>query len=468
MASIVKRKKKYSVVYTYTDDSGVKRQKWETYNTHKEAMRRKTEIEYQQNNQTFVPPSTETIRDLLHDFVELYGVNKWALSTYISNKSLIENYINPHIGDVLITAVTTRTIDEYYRKLLTVKAVMRNGQKEEKMISPNTVWEIHKILRCAFNRAIAWELVERNPVQKAVRPEVKHKKREIWTDEMLAKALGACDDMKLLVAMNLAFSCSLRLGEITGLTWDCVHLDNDPSNCYVSIDKELARVDNGAMEKLDRKDIIACFPALRPGNSTTLVLKAPKTKTSVRRVWIPQTLKYILQAWKKEQDELKEVYGSDYQDYNMVVAHENGRPVESRLIDKAIRELAERENLPPVVFHSLRHSSTTYKLIYSNGDVKAAQGDNGHAQSGITMDIYAHTLDDSRVLNAQAVQENFYNRFFPAWSHGYTGPVINSPSLPPPAAPQSQEEQTQILLAQLKENPAMLKAIKIALEGVHV
>ena len=33
MASIVKRKKKYSVVYTYTDENGNKRQKWETFET---------------------------------------------------------------------------------------------------------------------------------------------------------------------------------------------------------------------------------------------------------------------------------------------------------------------------------------------------------------------------------------------------------------------------------------------------
>ena len=35
MASIVKRKKKYSVVYTYTDENGNKRQKWETFETNK-------------------------------------------------------------------------------------------------------------------------------------------------------------------------------------------------------------------------------------------------------------------------------------------------------------------------------------------------------------------------------------------------------------------------------------------------
>ena len=47
MASIVKRKKKYAVVYNYTDENGVKRQKWETYPTLAEAKKRKNEVEYQ-------------------------------------------------------------------------------------------------------------------------------------------------------------------------------------------------------------------------------------------------------------------------------------------------------------------------------------------------------------------------------------------------------------------------------------
>lgn len=39
MASIVKRKKKYSVVYTYTDENGNKRQKWETFETNTRGTR---------------------------------------------------------------------------------------------------------------------------------------------------------------------------------------------------------------------------------------------------------------------------------------------------------------------------------------------------------------------------------------------------------------------------------------------
>ena len=43
MASIVKRKSKYSVVYDYTDENGKRRQRWETFSTNAEAKKRKNE-----------------------------------------------------------------------------------------------------------------------------------------------------------------------------------------------------------------------------------------------------------------------------------------------------------------------------------------------------------------------------------------------------------------------------------------
>lgn len=46
MASIVKRKKKYSVVYTYTDENGNKRQKWETFETNQRLRTRMNRISY--------------------------------------------------------------------------------------------------------------------------------------------------------------------------------------------------------------------------------------------------------------------------------------------------------------------------------------------------------------------------------------------------------------------------------------
>lgn len=81
MASIVKRKKKYSVVYTYTDENGNKRQKWETFETNAEAKKRKLQVEYEQESGTFIPPSAKTVNDLLDEYMSIYGVNTWAMST---------------------------------------------------------------------------------------------------------------------------------------------------------------------------------------------------------------------------------------------------------------------------------------------------------------------------------------------------------------------------------------------------
>ena len=91
MASIVKRKNRYSVVYTYTDESGAKRQKWETFATNAEAKKRKKQIEFEQDTGTFILPTAKTVSDLLEEYMSIYGVNTWAMSTYEARRSLIFN-----------------------------------------------------------------------------------------------------------------------------------------------------------------------------------------------------------------------------------------------------------------------------------------------------------------------------------------------------------------------------------------
>ena len=63
-----------------------------------------------------------------------------------------------------------------------------------------------------------------------------------------------------------------------------------------------------------------------------------------------------------------------------------------------------------VVFHSLRHSSTTYKLKLNNGDMKAVQGDTGHAQLKMVSDVYSHILDEDRRYNAEKMERDFYKK----------------------------------------------------------
>ena len=265
---------------------------------------------------------------------------------------------------------------------------------------------------CAFKQAVKWEIIQKNPFVFSMYTRPKYKKRDIWTAEMIRKALDECEDGKLYVAINLSFACSMREGEILGLTWDNVHISDDDiarDDAYVYIDKELQRASKRSLETLDKKDVYYIFPPLMPNTSTRVVLKKPKTDSSIRKIWLPKTLAYIMREWKSHQDELKGLLGDEYTDYNLVVALNNGRPCEGRVLLKAFEALREKAELPNVVFHSLRHSSTTYKLKLNHGDLKATQGDTGHAQIDMITDIYAHILDEDRKVNAMKFETSFYN-----------------------------------------------------------
>ena len=85
--------------------------------------------------------------------------------------------------------------------------------------------------------------------------------------------------------------------------------------------------------------------------------------------------------------------------YNLVMASTFGLPLGDGAIRGPLKKLIEDYNLPPVVFHSFRHSSVTYKLKLNGGDIKAVQGDSGHAQVNMVTDVYSHILDDDRRKN---------------------------------------------------------------------
>ena len=413
MASIVKREKGYSVVYRYEDELGHSKQKWKKCSTYKEAQKVKAEIEHGISAGTFVAPAKQTVTEFLRDFVSLYGEQKWGVSMYSSSCGLINNYVIPIIGKLNIQDITTRTVDKYIQTLRKTPSVTTRTRKPTtKTLTDVNIEKIIKLLRCAFKQAVRWELIAKNPFENAVLPRTRYNKRDIWDADTIRKALDACESTRLYLAMNLAFACSLRMGEILGLTWDNVHITDEDiaaDDAWIYVDKEVARATQQAIDAIGEKDIFYIFEPVMKNPKTRIVLKRPKTDSSVRKIWLPKTLAYILRKWQQSQAEIIEFLGDEYQNFNLVLAQDNGRPVDERMIEKEFNQLKKDAELPNVVFHSLRHSSTTYKLKLNHGDLKATQGDTGHAEIDMITRIYAHILDEDRKINAQKFESSFYS-----------------------------------------------------------
>ena len=374
-----KKNNSFSVIYTVN-----KKQIWETYKTYEEAQGRKIEIEYKQSNGTFVPPNSRTVKEFLEEYVDHYGKTKWSFSTHSHNSALINNYIIPNIGKMKLKDCTTHNMDLFFADLKTENAVHQKGGPASELITDRTICDIHAILNNAFNFAVSWEYVEK-------------------------KALELCDNLNLKVCMHLGLACSMRLGEILGLRWEFIDfgdVDNDFHDAKLNVVAELQRIHKHSHKE---RDVKFSFPEIKPNSKTKLVLKEPKTELSIRDIWIPPTVATILWQLKNQQQELMNLLGNSYSNFDLVIAQNNGRPVEIRLIDEAFEKLITKNKLPKVVFHSLRHLSTSLKLIYTNGDIKGVQGDNGHAQATMTLDVYEHILDENRRKNAQIFEEKFYN-----------------------------------------------------------
>ena len=78
------------------------------------------------------------------------------------------------------------------------------------------------------------------------------------------------------------------------------------NDCWVYVEKELIRLNKRAIERVGNNGVLQVFPSTKHNATTCMVLKRPKSQTSIRKVWIPNTLALILREWKKKQDELKE------------------------------------------------------------------------------------------------------------------------------------------------------------------
>lgn len=446
MASIQKKNGKFYVVYRYETFDGIQKQKWEKCNDYEEAIYKMKKVEDEQKQQIFIAPSGQTIEEFLEIFIELYGTKHWGLSTYNSKVNLLKNYVYPIIGDKKMQEFTTLNVDQYVNKLMKTKCVNYGKKNAPKYVTSRTIIELFKILRCAWNQAVRWEIVKKNVFIGANLPNSKQKIREIWNAEEIQKALDVCDDQLLYLCINLAFSCSMRISELVGLTWDCVFIsdaDIEKDNARLIVDKQLLRVYKNDLDVLTKDEVFKIFEnQVTRQCKTTLILKSLKMNGEARTVWIPRTVAYMLKEWKKKQDEIKNSVLDLYQDNQLVICFEDGRPCDRSNIETRFENLIRKNNLKKVVFHSLRHSSTTYKLKLNHGDIKATQGDTGHRSPEMITKRYAHILDEDRKINATKFDDEFYAR------------------ADDKLAKQRDEQEVNDLLTMLKEDDELRKQLK--------
>ena len=409
MASIKKRGNKFVVIYDYRDEKNARHQKWENFFNKEDAIKFKKKIELDKVCNQMLTPSSQTVEEFLLTWAKLYGKGKWSYSMCATSLSLIRNHIVPEIGRIPLQRLQPLQIEEMYDSLRKKNCLGAKSHAEDESripcLSSTTIRHVHTLLKTALDTAVEWKLLDSSPIPRNV-PKKSTVERSIWTPDMMRAAMADMEHTMLHLAVHLAFICSLRIGETVALTWD----DVDFERSTIRICKTLQRVSRESLSLLPKDELSCEFPPKVPDAASLLILKRPKTKCSERLVYMTPVLRRELLLRQQQTAKEKAFIGGAYGDYNLVFCLEDGYPVEPKLCEKWFKKWQKHTtlHLPPLIFHKIRHSSATYKLQESGGDLKTVQGDLGHASAGMTLDTYAHTQDESRLDLSRKIARDFY------------------------------------------------------------
>ncbi len=421
MASILRRGDSYSVRFKYKDHAGRICEGWESFKTKKEAQDRKISVEKELLDGTFLIPDAMTVAEMLYKWLPIQSSkHKWSPKTYTQSVAMVQNLIVPYIGKRKVQDLRTYDIEQFYATLSqTPCGQYVHGEKQELtenqkklLLSSTSIHEVHTLLKTSFSYAVDWDLIHKPPTPREA-PKVNTEERTIWDERTMLAALQTIENPALHLAVHLSMILPLRVGEILGLQPGDIDFDAADGRGTITVGRSLQRTEKLALEKTDPNQIyhIFPFPDQREGSSSALVLKKPKTKKSSRTLFLTKPLKEELLAWleKLRQDEL--AMDDRYRNCGQLFRLPNGMPVAPEALSKWYRTWrAEHPEFEKIVFHGLRHSSATYQLIESGGNIKAVQGNTGHATTGILMDTYAHTQDKPRLELAEKLEADFYSQ----------------------------------------------------------
>ncbi len=175
----------------------------------------------------------------------------------------------------------------------------------------------------------------------------------------------------------LAVTTGMRQGELLGLKWEDVDLENG----LVWVRRTLTR------------------------NGGRLVLGEPKTKKSRRTVRLTDAAVNALRVHLRRQLDEVERLGDLYEGRGLVFATQSGTLLHpSNLRNRSFAPLLKKAALPTIRFHDLRHTCATL-LLGRNVNPKVVSEMLGHATIAITLDTYSHVLPDMQDHATRALED---------------------------------------------------------------
>lgn len=448
MATYTARGNSYNVIYSYRETSGKTKQHWETYSSELEAIQRKAYIDYLQKVKNHdelqkaaieyrnkradekaaahpvqtKPEVSESASSVTEDntdktyreFADKWlpfqaRKNRFSPNTYDSYTGCLKNHILPYFGDMVMSTITSEDVDDFVdylsKKPCMGSAVLNKNPDEIPTLSSGTVKKCYNILTSGFHTAKKWRYMTEIPETTA--PIERWKKRKAWDPERVASVLaGIKEDATIHLAIHIAFVCSLRAGEVTGI--DICTIDFHDRSFWIY--QQVQRVSDEALKELPKQEILRVFPKQVSSAKTSLILKGPKTEGSRRKQYLTTPLLQEIKAQLEQIKRNKEILGPEYQDYGLLICQPDGRPVDPKSLDKEFKKWQNALGITDQIeFQGLRKSGQMHKVRLTKNNYQLVAENSGQSPE-VLMSNYNEALDSEKRTLALLVETSFYSQ----------------------------------------------------------
>lgn len=295
-----------------------------------------------------------------HNFKEILCL--WMENNRIRHKGatikkyqyLIDRHILPDLGNLKLSQITSTIINSFLTRKIENGKLDKSGG-----LSASYVRSIMLIINAALKFAADEEMCQplKSPVYKPVSQNNEITVLRIDEQKRLETHLLseiAPTQLGILISLHTG----LRIGEICALAWEDIDIENQ----IIHIRHTVARIKSTDFSE---------------GNSSKLIIDAPKTKASNRDIPIPSVLLPILKSNCTAASSKYVV--SDTKDF-----------VSPRTYEYRYHRLLEKCGIESVNYHVLRHTFAT-RCIEAGVDVKSLSEILGHSNVSITLNTYVHS-----------------------------------------------------------------------------
>lgn len=302
----------------------------------------------------FVEPASMSLNQYLDKWLESVARPRVSERTGYDYTLLLARNVRPALGERRLSDVRALDVQKLYSTLQT------NG------LGARFVRYTHSVLSSAFEQAVKWQMLSRNPCDAVELPRMTRREMRPLSPDEARAFLHEANENDHGVLFSLAIDTGMRPSECLALKWSDVDLDCGTA----TVRRTLLRRKGGGWY----------FGEPKTAKSRRVI---PLTRLSVQKLIIH----------RRRQNEHRLKFGGLYEKQDRIFATETGTPLEENNVrNRYFKPLLYRAGLPETIrLYDLRHTCATL-LLSAGENPKIVSERLGHASVVLTLDTYSHVL----------------------------------------------------------------------------